>query len=237
KQIILGGDLKATVSYTREEAKMKKPGDFVRVTFSGKTASGQVEVKMEQATNVSGPEYEGKEIDLMRGAGEAFFNIDAETHSGSYTGQLIVKMKNGENEPWSDVGNGSFPLPTKISISGNDFAQGKDTMFYSFVVKNGEFVDSVTQEVVVQPPAFFFAHSGFLSHTDPAFGGLNLLGDSAIQKSDVHAVLTLNKNNGALILEGGAAWSNGGKNISFVPSDQNVYDNNNSVQAIDAFNA
>lgn len=237
KQIVLGSDLQATVSYTREEAKMTAPGDFVRVTFSGRTASGQVEIKMEQATTVVGPEFDGNGIDLMRNAGDVFFDIDVQTNSGAYGGHVIAKMKNGNNASWINIGTGTFSLPARIPISSKDFQLGKDTMYYSFVVKNGEFADSITRTVVVQPPSFFFTHSGSLSLTNVALGGLNLLNDSAVKASDNHAILSISKNKGALILTAGTAWSEEGKSISFVSADQMVYDNNNSVAAMDTFDA
>ena len=59
KKLIVGSDLKVTVSYTREQALFKNVNDQVTVTFAGKTESAFTTISMGLATSVKGPLYDG----------------------------------------------------------------------------------------------------------------------------------------------------------------------------------
>jgi hypothetical protein len=47
KSITVGGDLKASVTYTKDEAKLVNVGDAVTVVFSGATDSGIIQITLE----------------------------------------------------------------------------------------------------------------------------------------------------------------------------------------------
>lgn len=49
KSITVDSSLKAEVTYTLEEAQLKDPGDFVIVTFAGKTDSAYIIITLEDA--------------------------------------------------------------------------------------------------------------------------------------------------------------------------------------------
>ena len=95
KEITLGSDLTAVVSYTRAEAKLVNAGDYVTVTFSGKTDAATFRVNLKDATAVSNPQYNGKDVDVIRSAGTASFKTTVAPASGAYAGNVVVKKKNG----------------------------------------------------------------------------------------------------------------------------------------------
>ncbi|MFT4018886.1 MAG: hypothetical protein QM668_18125 [Agriterribacter sp.] len=220
KEITLGSDLTAVVSYTRAEAKLVNAGDYVTVTFSGKTDAATFRVNLKDATAVSNPQYNGKDVDVIRSAGTASFKTTVAPASGAYAGNVVVKKKNGTNEAWQSVG--TFSPSDAIPVSGDDFAVGKDTMIYSFVTTQGSYTNEVIKTIVASNPYFFLKKSGTLSTTNDGF---NLLTGAAVASTNANAVITLGAN---LTLSQGAAWATGGKGISFVPSTIATY-NLNSV--------
>jgi hypothetical protein len=48
KQVPVGSDLKASATFTRKAAQLKNPGDEVKVVFSGKHDSAQMDITLEQ---------------------------------------------------------------------------------------------------------------------------------------------------------------------------------------------
>jgi hypothetical protein len=234
KDVTVGTDLKATVTFTRAEAKMNVLGDYVTVTFSGKTDAGIIRVDMKTATSVVGPQYGSKTVDVMRSPDTAFFDISVQPKLAPYAGLVTVKRKNGVNAPWLNVGTGGFVTGSKVPISGNDFASGKDTMIYSFVAQQGTYTDSFTTSVVVSDPSFFLKKAGTLSLANAAQSGMNILTNSSVTATNASAIISVSGS--SLIIKEGAAWSVGGKSISFVPSTADIYNKNNSSDAINAFN-
>lgn len=235
QSITVASDLTASVTYTRAQAQMVNPGDNVYVSWAGKTESASLVVTLKPATTVNGPYYDVKgsqtSVKVIRGAGTAYFDVNVAPASGSYTGDVIVKRKNGIDAPWINVG--SFPAASKVPISGDDFQAGKDTMYYNFVAQSGSNTDSVTLTVVDNDPYFFLKKSGTMSlgSTD----GLNLLTNGAVASTDPNAILALEA--GTLMLHGGANWATGGKSISFVPSTAADYATNSPTSAMQSYMA
>ncbi|MEX6687219.1 hypothetical protein QTN47_06920 [Danxiaibacter flavus] len=230
KQITVDKDLKATVNFTRQEAKMNVPGDVVTVTFAGKTESASVVVTMKKALTVSTPQYNGSAINVVRGAGTAEMKIMVQPVSYKYLGSVEVKKKNGTNDAWVNVGN--FPSESAVPISGDDFAVGKDTMYYSFISKVNNFADTVKVSVINNNPYFFFKKSGVLE-LGGSKAGVNLLINANVTATDANAMLAID--NKSITLHGGSAWIAAGNSISFVPSTLAQYNQNDPVSTQAAF--
>ncbi len=226
KEVTLGSDLKATVNYTRNEAKLVNVGDYVTVTFAGKTDAATFRVNLKEATSVTNPQFNGKDVDVIRGAGTASFKVTVAPASGAYTGDVVVKKKNGANEPWQSVGN--FASGASVPVSGDDFAIGKDTMYYSFSSTQSGYTDEIVKQVVASTPYFLLKKSGVLDVT-AGKDGFNLLNGTAVAATNANGVITIGTN--PLSIKQGAAWATGGKSISFVPSTVNTYNLNNLTTA------
>jgi hypothetical protein len=127
---------------------------------------------------------------------------------------------------------GNFMAVDKVPISGDDFAVGKDTMYYSFVSKMGTYSDTVNMTVVDNDPYFFLKKSGTMT-LGGSSAGLNLLVNGALSAVDANAIIAID--GGSIMLHGGAAWAVGGKSISFVPSTLALYNQNNPAMAMTAF--
>ena len=110
-------------------------------------------VTLTAATSVGVPEYSGKAVKVTRGAGTANLDITVKPKSAAYNGMVVVQKKNGFNDPWVSVG--SFPANSQVPVSGDDFAIGKDTMYYNFVATSGSNKDNVTVVVVIMIPISF----------------------------------------------------------------------------------
>lgn len=235
KQVTVGADLKATVTYTRDEAKLVQATEYVTVVFNGKTDYAKVRVDMVPATTVSKPKVSGKEIDVARTSETAFFNVTVGPKTSAYAGTMVAKRKNGKNEPWVDVTGSPFSgtQPFLVPVSGDDFTVGKDTMYYSFTATSGAYTDVVSTTNIVIDPYFFFKKSGSVT-LGGASAGKNLLTNSTVAENDANAMIAVS---GSLDLEGGSAWLTAGKTIQFVPSTLAMYAANNSTNAIAAFNA
>lgn len=236
KIVKVGSDMKATVTYTRDEAKMVGAGDNVTVSFNGATDYALKKVEMEPATTISKPKVGSKEVDVARTAETAFFNVTISPKVGAYTGGLVAKMKNGVNAAWTVVTGSPFTgtQPLKVPISGSDFAADKDTMFYSFSAASGSYTDEVTTTVIVRDPYFFVKKAGTLT-LGGSSAGLNLIKNKAFAENKDSAQLAVA---GSLILKGGSVWlAKAGNSVTFVPSISAIYDANNLTSTIDAFNA
>lgn len=235
KQATVGADLKATITYTRAEAKLLQVSDYVTVVFNGATDYAKLKVDMVPATTVSKPKVSGKEVDVARTTETAFFNVTVVPKSGAYTGNLVAKMKNGKNSPWVNAGAGTFTgtQPYLVPVSGTDFAVGKDTMYYSFTSTLGSYTDEVLQTVIVRDPYFFLKKSATLT-LGGSSAGRNLLTNAVVAENAATANIAVS---GSLLLKGGSVWATGGKSISFVPSTLALYTANNSTAALTAFAA
>lgn len=235
KQATVGSDMKATVTYTRDEAKMAKVGDYVTVVFAGKTDYAKQRVDMVAATTVTKPKVTGKEVDVARTAETAFFNVSVAPKSGAYAGTLVAKRKNGLKAAWQNVSGTPFSgtQPFLVPISGSDFAAGKDTMYYSFSATSGSYTDEVASTIIVRDPYFFLKKAATLT-LGGSSAGRNMLINAAVTETDATANIAVS---GSLILKGGSAWLAAGKTIQFVPSTLAMYEANNSTNIIAAFNA
>ena len=222
-------NLTASVTYTKAQAQMVNVGDNVFVSWAGKTESASVVVTLTPATSVTGPEYNGNSVKLIRGAGTAYLDINVSPKSAPYTGNVVVQRKNGMNDPWKSVG--SFAAVSQVPVSGDDFAVGKDTMYYNFVATSGSNTDNVTVVVVDNDPYFFVKKSGTMAI--PSTAGLNLLVNGALSATDANAILAVDA--GTLLLHGGVNWGVGGKSISFVPSTLANYTTNSPTSAMAAY--
>jgi hypothetical protein len=226
QSVTVASDLTASVTYTKAQAQMVNVGDPIYVSWAGKTESASLVVTLTAATSVSAPEYNGSPVKVIRGAGTANFDINVAPKSGAYTGSVVVQRKNGMNDPWVSVG--SFAAVSQVPISGDDFAVGKDTMYYNFVAKSGSNTDNVTIVVVDNAPYFFLKKTGTMSigSTD----GLNLLVNGAMPATGANAILAIDA--GTLMMHGGVNWATGGKSISFVPSTLADYATNSPTSAM-----
>ncbi len=233
KTVTVGSDLEASVSYARTEANLNEAGDYVTVTFSGETDYAIQKVEMATATTVTNPTVEDIEIDVARTDETAYFYVSVEPKSGSYSGTLVAKRKNGVNDEWVDVTGSPFSgeQPFMVPISGTDFAAGKDSMYYSFVAEKDSYTDQIETSVIVIDPYFFLKKSATLT-LGGAEAGRNLLVNAAVAEDDANAMLALSDE---LMLKGGSAWLTAGNAIQFVPSTLDMYSANSSNDAIAAF--
>ena len=231
KKVTVDNALKATVSYSREEANLNKAGDNVTVTFAGKADAAIQKIEMVTATRVSKPKVGAKEVDIMRTNETAYFHVTVEPKSEEYTGELIVKRKNGANEEWRDHPDSPFSgnQPFLVPVTGTDFAVDKDTMYYSFSASQNGYTDKIITSVIVRDPYFFVKKSNTLT----IGSGLNLLVNEKVAESDEKAMLVLSND---MMLQGGSKWLEKGNTIKFVPSTDLMYSKNNSNDAIAAFN-
>lgn len=234
KSITVGADLKATVTYTRAEANLVAAGDYVKVTFSGKTDAGILRVDLRSATTVGTPKYSTKNVTLMRIPDAAMLSINV-APVAAYTGAVTVTRKNGTTGTWVSVG--SFAATDNVPISGADFAVGNDTMFYKVSATQAGNTEEVTTKVVVATPSFFFRKTGVTLAAGGTSAGRNLLNNAAVAETAATATLGLTVSGGVLSLQGGSAWLTAGKTIQFVASTSAMYDSNKSADAIAAFAA
>ena len=235
KTATVGADQKATVTYTRAEAKLTKASDYVTVVFNGATDYAKVKVEMAPAIAVSKPIVSNIEVDVARTSETAYFNVKVTPKSAAYAGSMIAKRKNGTTGAWVPVTGSPFSgtQPFLVPISGSDFAAGLDTMFYSFGATLGTYADEVFTTVIVRDPYFFLKKSATLT-LGGASAGRNLLINAAVAENAVTASIAVS---GSLILKGGSAWLAAGKTIEFVPTTLAMYDANNLTNTITAFNA
>jgi len=235
KKATVGADMKATVTYTRAEAKLTKASDYVTVVFNGQTDYAKQRVDMVPAITITKPIVSGIEIDVARTSETAYFNVRVTPKSAAYAGNMVAKRKNGTSGSWVAVTGSPFSgtQPFLVPISGSDFAAGKDTMFYSFGAALGTYTDEVLSTVIVRDPYFFLKKSATLT-LGGSSAGRNLLINAAVAENDVNANIVVS---GSLILKGGSAWLASGKTIEFVPTTLAMYDANNLTNTIAAFNA
>ncbi|MDP4285294.1 MAG: hypothetical protein Q8891_12780 [Bacteroidota bacterium] len=233
QSVTVASDLTASVTYTKTQAQMVNPGDNIYVSWAGKTESASMVVTLKAATSVTGPYYTVNgvqtSVKAIRGAGTAYFSVNVAPAAGAYTGNVVVQRKNGANDPWVSVG--SFAAVSQVPFSGDDFAVGKDTMYYNFVATSGSNTDNVTISVVDNDPYFFLKKAGTMAigSTD----GLNLLNNGAVTATSANAILAVDA--GTLLMHGGVNWVGGANSISFVPSTLADYATNSPTSAMTTY--
>jgi len=235
KTVTVGSDLKATITYTRAEAILEKAGDFVSVVFNGDTDYAKQRVDIVAATTVSKPKVSDIEVDVARTSETAYFNVTVVPMSGTYIGNLVVKRKNGAKDSWVNITGSPFSgtQPFLVPISGNDFAAGKDTMYYSFTATSGAYTDEITSTIIVHDPYFFLKKTATLV-LGGSSAGRNLLINADVAENDATAIIGVS---GSLLIKGGSAWLAAGNTIGFVPTTLAMYTANNSTNAIAAYDA
>ena len=230
KKLIVGSDLKVTVSYTRAEALYKNVNDQVTVTFAGKTESAFTTISMGLATSVKGPLYGGSAVNIRRNSGAAYFDVAVAPKAAPYTGNVTVMKKNGIALPWTST---DYAYGTKVPISGDDYAVGKDTMYLAFVSKVGSFSDTVRMTVFANAPLYQLTKSGTMV-LGATTGGVNVMSNSAVSATDTLAILAVNA--ASLQIKAGSALR-ASTTISFVPSTTALYTAGNAVDIQAAFDA
>jgi hypothetical protein len=224
KTVTVGSDLKAAVTYTRAQALLVNPNDVVTVTYAGKTESALTSIALTKATSVKGPLYATKAVNIYRNAGAAYFDVTVSPKAAAYTGTVTVLKKNGIALAWSSA---SYAYGTQVPISGDDYAVGKDTMYYAFVSKVGNYSDTVKMTVFANDPLFQLTKSGTMA-LGATTGGVNMLDNSAVAASTSDKAI-IGVTAASLQITAGAAWAAvSGNSISFVPSTTAVYDANKS---------
>ena len=230
KKLIVGSDLKVTVSYTREQALFKNVNDQVTVTFAGKTESAFTTISMGLATSVKGPLYDGKAVNIRRNSGAAYFEVAVAPKAAAYTGNVTVLKRNGIALAWTPT---DYAYGTKIPISGDDYAVGKDTMYYAFVSKVGSFSDTVRMTVFANAPIYQLTKSGTMV-LGATTGGVNVMSNSTVSATDTLAILAVDA--ASLQIKAGSALR-ATTTISFVPSTSALYAAGNAVDIQAAFDA
>jgi hypothetical protein len=230
KKLIVGSDLKVTVSYTREQALFKNVNDQVTVTFAGKTESAFTTISMGLATSVKGPLYDGKAVNIRRNAGAAYFDVAVAPKAATYTGNVTVLKRNGIALAWTPT---DYAYGTKIPISGDDYAVGKDTMYYAFVSKVGSFSDTVRMTVFANAPLYQLTKSGTMV-LGATTGGVNVMSNSTVSATDTLAILAIDA--ASLQIKAGSALR-ASTTISFVPSTSALYAAGNAADIQAAFDA
>jgi hypothetical protein len=242
KTATVGADLKASITYTRTEAKLVNVGDYVTVCFNGLTDYAKQRVDLVASVASSKPAVTKSatsivELDVARTTETAYFNVTVKPKSATYTGTLVAQRKNGKNAAWVPVTGSPFANAATflVPISGSNFAAGKDTMYYSFKATLG----SITEEllpaaVVVRDPYFYLKKTAVTLALGGSSAGRDLLINGAVAENNAKANIAVL---GTLILKGGSVWQTGGKSINFVPSTTAMYDGNSTTNAIAAYNA
>jgi hypothetical protein len=234
KTFTMPSDLKYSVTYTKAETQMLTAGESVKVSFSGPMDSHLKIIYLAAATTVTDPLSGTNPVTVTRTTDTAYFKVTVALKSGPYTGTVIAKRQNGKNEPWVDAGASPFVAPAAVPVSGNDFAPGKDTMYYEFTASQNGYTDVVKKTVVAATPFFYKKRPATLT-LGGAKAGLNLLNNAIVADTSINARLAIDA--GVLILHGGSAWAVGGKSIDFVPSTLATYALNNLNATIAEYDA
>jgi hypothetical protein len=232
KKVTVGSDLNATVLYSRSEAKLNNVGDYVTVTFAGKTDYAIKRVTVEAATSTTKPKVggvDGTEITVARNDETAYFYVTVEPKSGAYTGTLVARRSSDETT-WTDVPVTKEGAIFLVPIAGTDFPADGEKLFYRFSATKDGLTDVIETSATVQDPYFFLKKTALLNINS----GLNILVNKVVAENDKDAILATNT---ALELQGGSVWLSTGNKIEFVPATPELYALNNSNESIAAFEA
>jgi hypothetical protein len=243
KTATVGADLKASITYTRTEAKLVNIGDYVTVCFNGLTDYAKQKVDLVASVTSSKPAVTKSatsivELDVARTTEIAYFNVKVGPKSSTYSGTLVATKKNGKNAAWVPVTGSPFANAGTflVPISGSEFAVGKDTMYYSFKATMGGITEELLPPaVVVRDPYFYLKKTGVTLALGGSSAGRDLLTNTAVAENNAKANIAVAA--GSLILKGGSVWQTGGKSINFVPSTLAMYDANSTTNTIAAYNA
>lgn len=230
----VGGDMKATVTYTKEVAQLLAVGDAATVVFNGATDYAKQRVELVPATSTTKPKVGDKEVDVARTAETAYFNVTIAPKGGAYIGSVIAKRKNGKNDAWVTIpGPFTGTQPFMVPITGTDFAAGKDTMFYTFAASQGIYSDEISSTIIVRDPYFYVKKAGTLT-VGGSSAGMNLVKNASVAENNGDAMISIASD---LTLQGGSVWLTASKSISFVPTTTAMYDANNLTNTINAYTA
>jgi hypothetical protein len=230
KKITVGNDLKATVSYSRTETNLNNVGDYVTVTFAGKTDYAIKRVDLEPASSTSKPQVNGVEITVARNDEKAYFEVTVEPKSGAYAGALLAQ-RSADEVNWTEVSASKKDDKTfLVPIAGTDFPADREKLFYRFTAQRDGYTDVIATEATVQDPYFFFKRTATVN----VKAGLNLITGDGVAETAENAIIVATE---ALTLQGGTAWLAAGGKIEFVPATTALYTLNNSNDAIAAFEA
>jgi hypothetical protein len=227
-------DLKYTITFTRAQTGMVAASDNRKLSIWGPMDSHLKQFQMTSATTVTAPQSGGKDVTVTKTSDTAYFNVTVALKSGPYTGTVVARRKNGINDAWEPAGASPFTAPAAVPVSGNDFAPGKDTMYYEFTTTQNGYTDQITKTIVVSVPFFYKKRPATLT-LGGAKAGLNLLSNAGVAADDATAMLAID--GGAVILHGGSAWAVAGKSIEFVESTAATYALNNVNIAIAEYEA
>ena len=222
-------DLKYAITFTRAQTGLTVAADNRKLSVWGPMDSHLKQFALAAATTVTAPQSGGKDVTVTQTPDTAYFNVKVALKSGPYTGTVIAKRKNGKNDAWVDAGASPFTAPAAVPVSGNDFAPGKDTMYYEFTTSQNGYTDKITKTIVVSVP-FFYKKRPVTLTLGGTKAGVNLLSNATMKADSSNARLVID--GGVLILHGGSAWAVGGKSIDFVQSSLATYALNNVNIAI-----
>ena len=227
-------DLKYSITFTRAQTGLTVAADNRKLSVWGPMDSHLKQFALIAATTVTAPQSGGKDVTVTQTPDTAYFNVKVALKSGPYTGTVIAKRKNGKNDAWVDAGASPFTAPAAVPVSGNDFAPGKDTMYYEFTTAQNGYTDVINKTIVVSVP-FFYKKRPVSLILGSAKAGVNLLNNASVAADSSDASLAIDA--GVLILHGGSAWAVGGKSIEFVQSSLVTYALNNVNVAIAEYEA
>jgi hypothetical protein len=232
KKVVVDTNFKSNVTYTKQQALLVNVGDAVTVTFAGKTESAFTTITLGKATTLKGPLYNGNAVILRRNSGAAYFDVAVAPKKAAYTGSIIVLKKNGINLSWS---SSSFAYGTRIPISGDEFAIGKDTMYYAFISSTNNYADTVLQTVFANLPLYQLTKSGTMV-LGASSGGVNMLINGTVAANSSGA--TIGIADASLKIAASNSWAAvSGNSISFVPSTSALYNEGNAVNCQAVFDA
>lgn len=238
KDVTVDGSLKASVTYTRDQANLNTVGDYVEVVFNGETDYAKRRVEMTNSMTVSAPSVitasRDIEVEVARTAEIANFIIEVKPKEGAFSGNVEVERKNGTTGTWVDVSGSPYSgtnQPYLAPISGTDFILTNDTMFYKFTATQGNYSETIERTVIVRDPYFYLKKSATLM-LGTSSAGRNMLTNSPVPANDATAMIAVD---GSLLLKGGSKWLAEGHTIEFVPTTKEIYALNNSNTTIDTF--
>ena len=132
-----------SVTYTRAESTLLNLSDYVTVIISGNTDSGKLLITLGSAFTVTKPASVTKTTD-------AAFSVKVAPKSAAYTGNLVVKVKNGAKGTWSEAIGSPFSgvQPFSVPVKGADFVKS-DTLFYTFTAAVGNYSEVYSTSVIV----------------------------------------------------------------------------------------
>ena len=142
KNATVDGNKQISVTYTRTESTLLNLADYVTVIISGNTDSGKLLVTLVSAFTVTKPANVTKTTD-------AAFSVKVAPKNSTYSGNLVVKVKNGAKGTWTDASGSPFSgtQPYSVPVKGADFVKS-DTLFYTFTATAGNYSEVYSTSVI-----------------------------------------------------------------------------------------